>query len=93
MLLLCSYGVAAVVNDVVSEPTAWSEVVVPPRQGSNHEPRLVLLESANDSLALNINPAPANIKCEVNINNNVVTLCFTKKISFFVVYLYMNFLL
>lgn len=60
-----SYGVAAVVNGAVSEPTAWSEVVVPPRQGMNHEPRLVLLESANDSLALNINPAPANIKCEV----------------------------
>jgi hypothetical protein len=55
-----------VVNGVVSEPTDWSEVVVPPRQGMNHEPRLVLLESANDSLALNINPAPANIKCEVN---------------------------
>ena len=61
-------------NDVVSEPTAWSEVVVPPRQGSNHEPRLVLLESANDSLALNINPAPANIKCEVNNNNNILLL-------------------
>jgi hypothetical protein len=63
---LCfSYGVASVVNGVVSEPTAWEEVVVPPRQGMNHEPRFVLLESANDSLALAINPAPANIKCQV----------------------------
>ena len=69
---------AAVVNDVVSEPTAWSEVVVPPRQGSNHEPRLVLLESANDSLALNINPAPANIKCEVNNNNNILLLLVSR---------------
>lgn len=60
-----SYGVAAVVNGEVSSPTEWEEVVVPPRQGSSHEPRLVLLEAANDSLALNINPAPANIKCEV----------------------------
>jgi hypothetical protein len=63
--LYFSYGVAAVVEGAVSEPTAWEAVTVPPRQGMAHEPRLLLIESANDSIALTINPAPANIKCEV----------------------------
>jgi len=62
-----SYGVASVVGGLVSEPTAWEEFSIPPRHGVLHQPTLEVLEAVNDTVAIKIMPAAANMKCQVEV--------------------------
>ena len=66
MINFFSYGVASVVGGLVSEPTAWEEFSIPPRHGILHQPTLEVLEAVNDTVAIKIMPAAANMKCQVN---------------------------
>merc|ERR1719312_502311 len=62
-----SYGVAAVVGGEDSEPTPMEMFSIPPRQGSSNQPNLNIVDIQNDTVHLTINPAPTNIKCQVEV--------------------------
>lgn len=62
-----SYGVAAVVGGELSESTPMEEFSIPPKQGISNQPKLTILENINDTISLEVKPAPANRKCEVEV--------------------------
>merc|ERR1712110_252831 len=61
------YGIAAVVGGETSEPTDWTEISIPPRNGERNIPKVEILlkDEVNDTLTLLVNSDGDNNNCPV----------------------------